>query len=185
MYFTICLCALHTLACILDLSLICRPISAQWNSDINATCGDQRLSFIILESTAIILDLVILIAPVYVVWKLRLPRKKRLALCLVFELGAMSVLFPCFIHPSPKFVGLLPMLSSKPYPSREAYQLQSFHHRRLTLESDILRHLSGLHLLQKLLWSLVYTGCYDQCHHLRSPTIESNLRTTNNNIPKK
>jgi hypothetical protein len=80
---------LHGLASILDLTLICRPISAQWRIDGVAVCGNQWLSFLILEVTAILLDCLILIIPIFNILRLQLSTNRRLALLFLFETGAM------------------------------------------------------------------------------------------------
>ncbi|PVI03443.1 hypothetical protein DM02DRAFT_251259 [Periconia macrospinosa] len=85
----ICLSTLHALACVLDLLLICRPISAQWRAEVNAVCGNQKLSFIILESTAIALDFIIVVAPIYPLSKVKHGKISLWKFYLTFEIGAV------------------------------------------------------------------------------------------------
>ena len=81
--------ALHGLASVLDLSLICRPLSAQWKSDIDATCGNQWLSFLLLEVLGMLVDCSILVVPALAIMRLHVPNSRRLALLCVFEVGAL------------------------------------------------------------------------------------------------
>jgi hypothetical protein len=66
LYFTISCSALHGCVCVLELFLICRPFSRQWDPDVTGACGNQKFSFIIIESFGLLLDISILIMPWFV-----------------------------------------------------------------------------------------------------------------------
>ncbi|KAL6712919.1 hypothetical protein ACLMJK_009474 [Lecanora helva] len=55
--------ALHSMVTLLITLLICHPISAAWDTSIKGECGDQILSYVLLESVGALLDLIILLIP--------------------------------------------------------------------------------------------------------------------------
>jgi hypothetical protein len=69
----------------LDLS----PISAQWDHAVDATCGNQWLSFLLLELTGILIDGSILVIPAVGILKLNVSPRQRFQLFGVFEIGAV------------------------------------------------------------------------------------------------
>ncbi|KAF2646367.1 hypothetical protein P280DRAFT_9495 [Massarina eburnea CBS 473.64] len=84
---------LHCFASVLELALICRPFSAQWKTDIEATCGNQLLSFIILEITAIAIDCAILFIPSYATYQLQsITIQRRVYMFCVFDIGAVLLI---------------------------------------------------------------------------------------------
>lgn len=74
---------------ILEIFLVCRPFAAQWDPHVLGTCGDQILSFTILESAGLMLDLCTLLLPVLLVWGLQMQRRKRIPLILILDAGIM------------------------------------------------------------------------------------------------
>jgi hypothetical protein len=69
----------------LDLS----PISVQWDQAVDATCGNQWLSFLLLELTGILIDGSILVVPAVGIFKLNVFPRQRFQLFGVFEIGAV------------------------------------------------------------------------------------------------
>lgn len=72
-----------------EVFLICRPFAAHWDPKILGMCGDQMISFTLLESVGLILDLVIFIIPVVRLWEIQIPRQRKAKVCLVLDAGAM------------------------------------------------------------------------------------------------
>jgi len=72
-------------------NLICLPIEHNWNPAIPARCGNKQLVAIIPPIPWIITDLVILLMPVTMVWKLHLPVLQRVGLVGLFLLGGLYV----------------------------------------------------------------------------------------------
>ncbi|KAJ6256807.1 LOW QUALITY PROTEIN: hypothetical protein Dda_8675 [Drechslerella dactyloides] len=68
----------------------CKPI-AYWNDPIGAKCIDRSASFIAGGILIIITDVIVLLLPVPVIWKLKLPLRSRLGVIGIFSLG----LFAC------------------------------------------------------------------------------------------
>lgn len=69
--------------------LICNPIRAFWDADVPGTCLNQRKIFIADISLAIITDIIILVAPIWLIWPLRQPLRKKVKI--VFLLGAGGI----------------------------------------------------------------------------------------------
>lgn len=76
-------------ASMLEIFLVCRPFSAQWDPQVLGTCGDQLMSFTILESVGLVLDLVILALPVVLIYRLDTTMRRRVQTILLLDIGAM------------------------------------------------------------------------------------------------
>lgn len=72
-------------------TLICIPIQHNWNLTFLAHCGNKQLLAIIPPIPWIVTDLVILLMPLPIVWKLHLPRLQRVGLAGLFLLGGLYV----------------------------------------------------------------------------------------------
>ncbi len=83
--------ALWWIGTFLAINLICLPIEHNWNSAILAHCGNQKLVAIIPPIPWIITDLVVLLMPVTMVWRLHLPVLQRVGLAGLFLLGGLYV----------------------------------------------------------------------------------------------
>ncbi|KAF2740917.1 hypothetical protein EJ04DRAFT_539653 [Polyplosphaeria fusca] len=87
------ICAVHCCAAVLELFLICRPLSAQWDPDVTGACGNQRVSYVVIESISAVLDLAILILPWYGFGHLMMPTKAKWTAVFVFNIGAVLLVF--------------------------------------------------------------------------------------------
>jgi len=76
-------------ASILEMLLICRPISAQW--DNSSRCGNQKLSFLIVESVGIALDAMLLVTPIYSVSRLCMDTRAKIKVIVGLEIGSLYV----------------------------------------------------------------------------------------------
>lgn len=72
-------------------TLICIPIQNNWNPEIPARCGNKKLLAILPPIPWIVTDLVILLMPMPMVYKLHLPGIQRLGLAGLFLLGSLYV----------------------------------------------------------------------------------------------
>ena len=79
--------SIHGLSVALVACLICRPMSAAWDTTVRGTCGDQVLSYVVLEVLGLILDCGILIIPLPVVINIQLPVRKKLGVCCILCCG--------------------------------------------------------------------------------------------------
>ncbi|KAF3938758.1 hypothetical protein ABW19_dt0200454 [Dactylella cylindrospora] len=68
----------------------CNPVD-YWNDPINAKCIDRSASFIAGATLIVITDVLVLLLPIPVIWKLKLPIRSRLGVIGIFSLG----LFAC------------------------------------------------------------------------------------------
>lgn len=65
----------------------CRPVSAFWKMDVDATCIPTLPLWYVNAAGNIITDIIIFALPIPVVWKLKMPQSERLSLVGVFCLG--------------------------------------------------------------------------------------------------
>jgi hypothetical protein len=82
---------LNAIAGILVLCLQCRPMNYTWNEPkgIKGKCDNLTTTYIATGALVALADLMLLILPMPVLWKLRIPRKDKLMLCGVFALGSL------------------------------------------------------------------------------------------------
>ena len=70
---------LHGLTTVLVAVLICHPIAAAWDSTLTGECGSQVVAYVVLEAVAALIDLMILIVPIPLVWRLPMSWQRKLA----------------------------------------------------------------------------------------------------------
>lgn len=80
---------IHGIASLMSAVLICRPIQASWNTEVQGTCGNQTAAYVSLEVGGLLIDICILASPVYPILKLRLPLKQKILVLFVLSAGAM------------------------------------------------------------------------------------------------
>jgi hypothetical protein len=80
---------LYGIVILVEPFLICRPLSADWDSHVNGTCGDQIVSYVVLEIIGLFLDLMILVVPLPIIKGLFLRHKKKVQLMSVFSIGIL------------------------------------------------------------------------------------------------
>ncbi|KAG8163969.1 hypothetical protein KVR01_005887 [Diaporthe batatas] len=76
-------------ASVVQVFAICRPLAAQWDPRVRGACGDQAVSFLVLEALGLLLDIGVLAVPCVVIVKLRLPVGTRVASALIANIGAV------------------------------------------------------------------------------------------------
>lgn len=80
---------IHGIESVIEVLLICRPLSAQWDSEAGGACGNQILSFIIVECVGIALDIALLGIPLYPILKLDLSMKKKAPIIIALDAGVV------------------------------------------------------------------------------------------------
>lgn len=65
----------------------CDPVHKSWLPETPGRCGNSILMYIVLASTDLTIDVIILMLPMPILWSLQLPTPKKLALTFVFGLG--------------------------------------------------------------------------------------------------
>ncbi|KAK8085943.1 hypothetical protein PG994_000917 [Apiospora phragmitis] len=78
--------AIHGVAAVLVTLLICQPIRANWDHSAGH-CGKQTEAYVAFEVLGLILDLIPAVAPLYWVYRLMLPLRKRLYVSLILSVG--------------------------------------------------------------------------------------------------
>ncbi|KAJ3578841.1 hypothetical protein NPX13_g1727 [Xylaria arbuscula] len=93
------------LIAVLSASLaICQPIRASWDPVVTGRCGNQRVAYLCVEVTSLILDLAIIIAPLPSLMQLNTPLRTRLTLCAILSVGSVQ----CIDHNNSTHRGLGP-----------------------------------------------------------------------------
>ncbi|KAI1276491.1 hypothetical protein F5Y07DRAFT_389242 [Xylaria sp. FL0933] len=78
-------------------NLACIPRQKIWDKTIpGGKCIDNRLSDLIASTVNLLSDLLILLLPQRVIWKLNLPRKQKLGASFIFTLGILTVVSAAF-----------------------------------------------------------------------------------------
>lgn len=79
-------------------TLICILVSHNWDPTVLARCGNKDLVAKIPPVPWIVTDLVVLLMPMTMVWKLHLPRLQRVGLAGLFLLGGLCVLSAVLVN---------------------------------------------------------------------------------------
>jgi len=74
---------------VLVTSFQCDPISAVWDFDLDATCIDPVAFSLAIALSGVLTDLIVLVLPLQMVWRLHLPIRKKLVLSAIFSLGGL------------------------------------------------------------------------------------------------
>lgn len=80
---------LFFLSSVLAVVLQCLPIHGFWEPDITHHCFDQVTFYIAQGSLNFVSDVFVVLMPIPLLWKLRLPLARRLGLVIVFLLGGL------------------------------------------------------------------------------------------------
>lgn len=80
---------LYGLVVFLEVFLICRPMAVDWDAHVDGTCGDQIVSYLVLEILGLLIDFTILVAPLPIIWRLWLPWPRRIPIAAVFSIGVL------------------------------------------------------------------------------------------------
>jgi hypothetical protein len=72
---------------------LCDPVPSYWDVTLDGECMDKETHFWSTSIIGIVLDFAIWILPIPVVGKLKLPRRQKMGLLIVFGLGGLSVFF--------------------------------------------------------------------------------------------
>ena len=75
----------------------CSPVSAAWDQELSRTnCRPLRLQEIASVAVHLVLDTAIVVAPLPIVWGLKMPKNKKIGVSAMFSLG-MTYVLPFFI----------------------------------------------------------------------------------------
>ena len=80
---------LYGLVVLLEVFLICRPMAVDWNAHLDGTCGDQIVSYLILEILGLLLDFTILVVPLPFIWRVQISWAKKISFSIIFSIGVL------------------------------------------------------------------------------------------------
>ena len=66
---------------------ICRPVQLNWDKTINGSCGDEGTAELAAAGINMGLDVIIVLLPLPVVWRLQMATHKKAGVTAVFALG--------------------------------------------------------------------------------------------------
>ena len=73
---------------ILETLLICRPFAYFWDKSVRGVCGNEVITYLTAGIFNLLVDVIIVVLPMPMLWRLQLPWTKKLALTGIFGLGA-------------------------------------------------------------------------------------------------
>lgn len=80
----------YTVSVILALIFACKPIAKAWDATITGgSCINRGGLYLTIAITNIITDLILLILPIPLVWRLQMPRIQKLGLIVIFIIGSL------------------------------------------------------------------------------------------------
>ena len=78
--------------------LLCKPISHNWNWNQPGNCGNVAANCIAGAAINVMTDLLILVLPMPIIWRLSIPLKRKISLSFVFGLGFLYVYIRSQMH---------------------------------------------------------------------------------------
>lgn len=74
---------------VLEGFLLCTPVEKNWNLLLPGTCADNKVAYLWAAITNLLIDVGIILLPIPVLRKLQMPLSKKLAIGVMFGLGAL------------------------------------------------------------------------------------------------
>ena len=66
---------------------LCQPVKFNWDRTVSGSCGNLGTAEMAAAAINMVLDVLIVLLPLPVVWKLQMPTQKKLAVTVTFALG--------------------------------------------------------------------------------------------------
>lgn len=85
----------YSLVLFLGVIFQCMPIRGAWNPTIEAKCIDLGLIIVITSALNVLTDVLTLCLPLPLLWRLNLPKERKVQLTGIFLLGGLYVLVQC------------------------------------------------------------------------------------------
>jgi hypothetical protein len=76
---------------ILETFLLCRPLAYNWDTTIKGSCGQRNATYVVAGTLNLITDLMVMVLPLPLIYKLQLNVAKKVALVSVFCIGLLYV----------------------------------------------------------------------------------------------
>lgn len=83
------LCLLNYLAILLPMFFICKPLVAAWDPNAQGQCGNETIAYVNLEIVGIVIDLVILVLPIPMIFRLTMPLREKWIAFSFFSFAAL------------------------------------------------------------------------------------------------
>lgn len=83
------LCAAYYISAIFTFTFQCIPREKTWNPFLDGQCIDVAAAIVVQGSINLFLDIGILITPLWAIWRLQLPMKRKLGISAVFGVGVL------------------------------------------------------------------------------------------------
>lgn len=82
---------LYWVSAVLFITLLCRPIAYNWNRGIPGSCGDVRKIQYASAGFNMVIDLLVVLLPLPVVWRLQMSSRKKMGVSASFAIGVLFV----------------------------------------------------------------------------------------------
>lgn len=89
-------CAVYGITFVFLIAFTCHPthgffymFDLTWRTQHELTCRDEGAIIVAVAAISTVQDFVIALLPVFLIWKLQIPKTQKLALCGIFGLGLM------------------------------------------------------------------------------------------------
>ncbi|CAH0018352.1 unnamed protein product [Clonostachys rhizophaga] len=79
----------YYIACIVTINFVCTPVQRNWDRTVEGTCGDRSL-YKYPAIFNLVLDLVILALPQRIIWKLKMHKRRKIGLSILFSFGILA-----------------------------------------------------------------------------------------------
>ena len=79
----------YLIVVILESFLLCRPFAYNWDKTIEGSCANQTSIFLSAGVINLLIDVMIVTLPMPMLWRLRMPLGRKIALSGVFGMGAL------------------------------------------------------------------------------------------------
>lgn len=67
-------------------------MAVDWNAHVDGSCGDQIVSYLVLEVLGLLLDFTIAAISIPYIWALQMPRAKKVAVQILLSIGVLQVM---------------------------------------------------------------------------------------------
>ncbi len=74
---------------LLEAFLLCRPFAYNWDKTIDGECADTTKAFLSAGIINLLLDVCIVVMPMPLLWKLKMPIANKIGISAMFSLGAL------------------------------------------------------------------------------------------------
>lgn len=79
----------HGIGSVMEVFLICQPLSSQWDANVKGACGNQMVSFLAIEVIGIVLDIAVIVQSIRAFDSMSLSWKEKVGPMLMLNMGAL------------------------------------------------------------------------------------------------